>query len=176
MTDFLGGAFMQGAFGGSVTQSPVPVRRASVFNWWIDIAQPSARPIPDVRRRLSDIRRMTHWSDRQIAKAVGVSHPTIAAMFQGRLGRVSNRSRVADVHDLVRRIYSLCGENPEATDRVLAAPAPSPTPIVLVGEGQSTRAYLAAIERINPRQEGLMRGSRPADVGRSTSLVTEDGN
>jgi transcriptional regulator with XRE-family HTH domain len=146
--------------------------RPDPFDWWVKLVRVEPRPSPDAQRRIQEIRTLTGWSDRQIARALGTSHPTVAAMMLGRLGRLGHRARISTTYDVVARIYALCERDVEATDRVLAFSGSdgAPSPLDLLSRDEPSAAYLAAIDRIRPRRQGLMTGSRPAVPG----LATED--
>lgn len=123
-------------------------------------------PTPELRQLVWELRTRTGWSARQLARVLGTSHPTINRIEAGgRLVRGHSgdlRQRLSSTHDVISRVYMLAGSDADATARVLETAGPSGhSPIELMHVDEPARAYLAALDVLNPRQDGLLVGSRP---------------
>lgn len=147
----------------------------TVGDWVLILPMPAARRAPDVQRMIAEIRACTGWSKRQLATALGTSHTTVVNAEGGR-PLLENRSgdlrrRVADAHDLVRRVFVLAGRDAETTAHVLGTvPADGVSPIDALRAGNYERAYIAAIDALRPRPTGLLVGSRPRRSGATAAL------
>lgn len=149
----------------------------SVFDFpykWIAVQE---RTSPEAQRMAHEIQAATGWSTRTMALALGVSHPTVGKLLDGRAAsRLGIRQRLAAVHDVVSRIHDLLGHDATSTDRILRTrPEPnSMSPIDYLSIGNPTRAYLAAVDVIRPpRATGLMRGDWPTRPGEAASPLHE---
>lgn len=149
--------------------APVP----NVFSWWITPPPLEVHPSPQLAKRIREIKRCTNWSDRQLARALSVTHPTVAALAAGRPpGRPETTVRIADVHDVVERIFLVCHRDPELTDAVLRAhPSDEMNPVRLIRRNEIAKAYLAALDRIHPREPGILKTRRSKAIGRDTTSL-----
>lgn len=111
---------------------------------------------------IREIRDWTGWSDRRLAVALGITHPTVAALAKGTsVGRPADVEQIAALHDVVRQVYLLCGKDPSETDRVLASRGESgPHAFELVSKGEMVAGYLAALDVARPRSSHKMLSSR----------------
>lgn len=147
----------------------------NVYSWGVKFQPLPFQPIHDARWRIRDIKAMTGWSDRTIATVLGVSHPTVAALRQGRRGRVPLRARLMRVHDLVERVYMLSERNPESTEELLTANTPDGrSAFSLLAADRPADAYLAVTDVLYPPPEGLLTGSHPASVGNAIAPLAEE--
>lgn len=146
-----------------------------VFAWWITPPPLELQPSPQLSKRIREIKKYTNWSDRQLARALSVTHPTVAALASGRgPGRPETTARVADVHEVVERIFLVCNRDPQLTDAVLRAePDDEANPVLLLRRNEISKAYLAAIDRIHPRQPGMLTPERTKPVGRDTASLVD---
>ena len=147
----------------------------NVFTWWISPPPLEVHPSPQLAKRIREIKRYTNWSDRQLARALSVSHPTVAALATGRApGRPETTVRIADVHDVVERIFLVCNRDPQLTDAVLRAEEnDEANPVRLLRRNEIAKAYLAALDRIHPRQPGMLTSRRTKAVGRDTASLVD---
>jgi transcriptional regulator with XRE-family HTH domain len=123
-------------------------------------------PTPELRRLVWELRARTDWSARQIARVLGTSHTTINRIEAG--GRLMSghsgdlRRRLGSAHDVVSRVHVLAGGDADATARALETAGPSgDSAVALMQADAPARAYLAALDVLNPRQDGLLVGTRP---------------
>lgn len=127
-----------------------------------------------------DIQAWTGWSLRALAEAVGTTHPTIRQILDG-VPQVGTRNtdllrRLDLAHGVVARIYVVAGRESSRTAFALASPSVSGTAVALLASGQSSRAYLTALDALRPaRPEGLLVGSRPLRPGTGTVDYLDEG-
>jgi transcriptional regulator with XRE-family HTH domain len=147
----------------------------NVFTWWIMPPPPQVHASPQLAKRIREIKRFTNWSDRQLARALSVSHPTVAALAAGRgPGRPETTVRIADVHDVVERIFLVCNRDPQLTDAILRADSnDEANPVRLLRRNETAKAYLAALDRIHPRQPGMLTSRRTRTIGRDTASLVD---
>lgn len=141
---------------------------------WVSVGQ--SRGMPEDRRMTIEIKRATGWSDRTIALALGTSHPTVAKLLNGDRTSLRVRRHLRDAYEVVRRVSILNASDPAATDRVLQTEPGSgrSTPLEMLRNGEFSSAYLVALDAMRPRREGLMRGTRPASIGRATAALFDE--
>nr|MBA2601122.1 hypothetical protein [Actinomycetota bacterium] len=152
---------------------------ANPFAVWISLAMPKRRALPEHQRLVQAIESTTGWSDRRLASILGVSHPTISKLRHRSSVRAGSRTgllpRLLDVHEVVARVSLLAAGDPVATDRALTTPVRGRRGIDYLAEGSRARAYLAAVDVLNPRTETRPEGEFPASAGRATTpLFDED--
>lgn len=151
------------------------IRRYPVYDWWVELGPSAIQPTREAIRKIRELQRMTSWSDRRIARTLGTTHPTVAALRHGRGGKVPLRSRLVRVHDLVSRIYALCGEEPDVTDRVLeTAGENGVSAFDLLTRDDVARAYLLALDVSHGRPMEVFAGTRRRVGDATASLVDED--
>jgi len=146
-----------------------------VGEWAIAMPVAAARPAPDVQRAVADLRAWTGWSSRRLADLLGTSHTTVLGieggrpLVEGHSGEL--RRHVADVHDLVQRVFLLSDGDPAATVRVLdTKPAVGESALEALRRGEPAKAYLHAIDVMRARPAGLLVGSRPRREGATMPL------
>jgi hypothetical protein len=146
-----------------------------VGDWTIVLPETAARPAPEVQRAIADLRGWTGWSARRLADVLGTSHTTVLRIEDGRPlmeGHSGDlRRRVADVHDVVKRIYLLADRDSAATVRLLETRSGgTDAPVDALQRGDLARAYLRAIDAVRPRETGLLVGGRPRREGATIPL------
>jgi len=149
----------------------------TVGDWTLILPRAVVRRAPEVQRMMVEVRGWTGWSARQLAAVLGTSHTTVLNAEAGRpLIAVRSgdlRRRVGDLHDLVQRVHLLANREPSTTADVLAttpAAGRSGSPLDALAAGYPDRAYLAAIDVLRPRPNGLLTGSRPRRSGATAAL------
>jgi len=123
-----------------------------------------------------DIKQATGWSERTLAQALGTTHPTVAKLLNGERTSLRVRRHLRDAYEVIRRISILNSGDPAATDRVLRTEPSSGrrSSIELLKDGEFGSAYLAAVDVMRPRREGLMRGTRLASIGRANASLFDE--
>jgi transcriptional regulator with XRE-family HTH domain len=132
----------------------------------IKIPRLAPAPTPELRRLVWELRARTGWSARQIARVLGTSHTTINRIEAG--GRLMSghsgdlRRRLGSAHDVVSRVHVLAGSDVDATARALETAGPTgDSAVALMQADAPAKAYLTALDILNPRQDGLLVGTRP---------------
>ena len=143
-----------------------------LFDFWVRVPPTASRPAPRVQAMTVAIRKLTGWSQRRLAKVLHTSHPTIAAIEQGRSTASSGDlfNRVVEVHGVVERVALLVNNEAAEVDRLLsAASGTGPSAHELLGDRKPAEAYLAALDERQPRRVGqMMNGVWPAVAGQAT--------
>jgi len=157
------------------TVSTVAVNReqAGIYDTWVRIPEQVTRPAPRSQRLVREVRRRTGWSNRYLAHVLGITHPTVRALEEGRSKPNDHvlLERLLEVDAVVERLFILAGQDPNETRRVLET-APSsgrPPASELLRARQPAESYLAALDVIRPPQRTpLMSGFWPSLAGDST--------
>jgi transcriptional regulator with XRE-family HTH domain len=166
----------------SGTVDTLPVRRPpsrGLFDTWVEMPAQPDRHSPRAQQLTRDIRACTGWSQRKVAAALGVTHPTVRALEEGRSSaRVGDLyHRLLEVHDVIERIFLVAGGSIQEADRLLST-APdeeSASAVELLKNRQPSAAYLAALGVLHPRRRtGMMQGRWPAEVGDATTAIPDD--
>lgn len=152
--------------------------RASIWRvggWAVDVPPCPPQPVPEAARLITLIRDRTDWSARKIAGILGVSHSTVRRFANGQRpdpahsGDVAARLRAT--YDVVDRVYLLFGRDHVATARLLGTELPGRlSPEAELQAGNFADAYLAAIDAIRPREQGILVGDRPRRDGATAAL------
>jgi hypothetical protein len=132
----------------------------------IQIPPLEAVPTLELRQLIWELQVRTGWSARALAEVLRTTHTTINRVVAGgrlQRGRSGDlRRRLGEAHEVVARVYVLAGSNADATAHVLQSVAPSgQSPVALLRDDEPARAYLAALDTLNARREGLLVGSHP---------------
>ena len=167
--------------GGLLPADPTVTTQPPVYShhWGIDdrvrLPEVKAQPTRRVQTMIRDVRAWTGWSDRRLATALGITHPTVAALAKGTsVGRTSDAEQIAALHDVVRQIYLLCGKDSTETDRVFVTENESgSSAFVLLSNGDIVAGYLAALDLARPRSGGKMLASRLPSAVRGTVPLHE---
>lgn len=146
-----------------------------VGDWNAVFPQLVPRPAPDLQRMVSELREWTGWSARRLGDAIGTSHTTVLGIEGGRRvieGHSGDlRRRITDAHEVIERIFVLGGRNARSTARLLeTAPAGGRSAMEELRAAQPSRAYLAAIDVLRPRQRGLLVADQPRQTGATAAL------
>lgn len=168
-------------YGEPLARTIIPPPLRSFGEWWIvgdwNIRLPKlpVRAAPDVQRMASQLLKWTGWSSRRLADLLGTSHTTILKLEAGRpliTGHSGDlRRRIADVHDVVHRVFILAEDNPVKTTQILeSAPPGGRSPFEELRADSPTRAYLSAIDLVRPRSAGLLTGDRSRTGGATAPL------
>ena len=126
---------------------------------------------------VSELRAWTDWSSRCLADVLHTTHTTILNVETGRPVLPSHsgplRRRIADAHDVIDRVHTLVDRNPATTADVMQTQPSSGRPSAMdeLRQGNPARAYLAAIDVVQPRQAGLLVGRRPRQPGGSNAAL-----
>jgi transcriptional regulator with XRE-family HTH domain len=176
-------AFYDAAFRGEPLQRtvfPEPLNTHdtiwTIGDWPIAVPAVVSHAVPRLQRVIREMRERTGWSARRLAEIMGSTHTTILNAENGRplvSGHSGDlRQRLVEAHDLVERVYLLVDRDHERTATVLATAATGRRSAVeeLLATGDPGRAYLAALDAIQPRRTGLLVGDRPRRDGPTTAL------
>lgn len=150
-----------------------------VFQPWIDV--PEYRPVraPQAQWLVHDVKAATRWSARFIATLLGTTHPTIAALLDGRAAGGRHlpelHARLREIHDVVTRVHAIAGHDPEETVRLLTtAPVGAVPAVDLLRSRNPASAYLAVVDVARPpRSGGLMTGLFPVRGGEATAALED---
>jgi hypothetical protein len=121
-------------------------------------------------RELLDV---TGWSNRLLAQALAVTHPTVRALKEGRSRTNDNEilERLQEVEDVVSRVATLVGGDRGELRRALSS-SPSEgrlSAIELLALRRTADAYLSATQVLRPvRRSPLMASVWPAKAGTAT--------
>jgi hypothetical protein len=161
----------------TVNARPVDIS-PGVFDYWVLVPSEESRPAPRAQRLTQAVREWTGWSNRKLAGVLRTSHPTVAALEQGRsAGRVGDLfERLVELHGVVQRIFLVANRDASEVDRLLVTPsAAGPTAADLLADRRPAEAYLAALEVNRPRRTGpMMRGIWPTQAGRATVDLADE--
>lgn len=152
----------------------------------LSVARPFKAPEPEklaiapIRRAAGNIKQWTGLSDRSLAKAVGVSHPTIRALLSAGRPSFVNSTAAArkllmleQITDRLRRVA------PDAPSLATALQIPPPggerSALEEIARGDRGAGYLAALDVLIPREPpGLLRPLLPMVPG-ATVALDDDG-
>lgn len=162
----------------------VPGRRVSqkvlLGDSWVTFPPGSPRPAPRVQRQVRELLAWTGWSARTLAELVGTTHPTIAAIADGRPSTFTRApelpSRIAQLHGLLERLNLVAAGDSVELNRLLSTPPAEGEPNALdhVAVWDLTGAWLAASDVASPRRTSrMMQGRFPAQPGQATAALHE---
>lgn len=143
-----------------------------LFDTWVRMPEPALRGAPPAQRMVSEIRRMTAWSDRRLADVLRSTHPTVSAVATGRSTALVGdlHTRIASTLDVVERIFLVADQNAHETNRLMSTvpPGSDSDAASMLADGSPAAAYLAALAvHQPPRSSGMMRGIWPAQAGQA---------
>lgn len=150
-----------------------------VFEPWIVV--PEYRPVraPQAQWLVRDVKAATRWSARFIATILGTTHPTVAALIDGRAAGGRHlpelHAQLRELHDVVMRVHAIAGDDQEETVRLLTTARPGAEQAVdLLRSRDPAGAYLAAVDAARPpRSGGPMTGLFPARAGEATAALED---
>lgn len=136
---------------------------APVLPAWFQPERQRPQQLTSSETLVARVARLSGLSDRGIARALGVSHPTVAAMRRGGGDhRVETIARLRALDDLVIRTAALIGDDdPQAVGRALNEKAGQPaiSPLEALAErGDAVAAYQQLMRSRSPARPAL-RGS-----------------
>ena len=127
-----------------------------------------------LQERLELTKRLTGWSNRALATALGTTHPTLGAILSGRQTtreRIPElRGRITALADMADRLMSLTGDPTAVRAALTTRPLnESHTACQLLILGDPGRAYIAALDVLRPpTNAGFMRSEWTQPVSEST--------
>lgn len=157
-----------------------PLRLGGRSNWWgeswLTLPPTVIAPAVGVASFLDDLAAWTGWSNRDLATALGTSHPTVGALRSGEAvafaRRPEIRHRLADLHALCTRLRPMVYGDATRLGRLLTTAVAGQTPLELVRAGAAARAYLFALRTLAPEPEEEFPSSVfPARAGRATTAL-----
>lgn len=151
--------------------------RVNLFDPWVKAPVPVSRPAPQAQVLARTILGWTGWSHRGLARVLEISHPTVAALEQGRsTAQVGDlMDRLVEVHEVVRRVHLIADGDVSRTRHLLTTSSESDEiAMELLSDRRPAEAYLAALDALRPRRSGLMMQSVwPARAGEATVDLAE---
>lgn len=162
----------------TVSTMPIDATRAGIYDTWVRVPELIPRPSPRSQRLTREIRRQTGWSNRQLARVLEISHPTVRALEEGRSrpGDSELLARLVEVDAVVSRVSMLTGQEVSETRRILeSGPSGSGrSPVELLRTRQPSEAYLAAMDVIRPPERSpLMSGVWASRAGEGTHDLSD---
>lgn len=139
------------------------------FSGWVSLPPVTASAPSSLPQLIRQIREYTGWSQRDLATVLLISHTTVRKLESD--GRVTPRSRaaatrVAPIHDLVRRLAAAAGHNPRRVATALSTPDQRDgRPVDLMAAGEFALAYVAALRALRGSPTGML-----APTGDRTAL------
>lgn len=157
----------------TVSTMPIDPVRAGIYDTRVRVPELIPRLSPQSQRLTREIRRQTGWSNRQLARVLEISHPTVRAIEEGRSrpGDGELLARLVEVDAVVGRVFMLMGQDAGETRRVLESVPPDAgqSPAELLRTRQPSQAYLAAMDAIRPPERSpLMSGFWASRAGEAT--------
>jgi hypothetical protein len=158
-------------------EPPTPLVQLGVEGWTIPTSPPPE--IPSIQVQLRQIRDSTGWSSRTLATLTGTTHPTIEAALEGRtrLARLPGTAlRISDLHRFIMRLLVVARSDLDVLVRALhESPGDGrPSAVELLGSGDLTAAYTAALDVLRPpRSTAMMRSVFPARPGEATTPLSD---
>lgn len=146
----------------------------SLGDWRLVAQATTGSVLPGMDRLVRRIREWTGWSARRLAEVTGTSHTTILGVEGGRplvdghSGEL--RRRLRETHDVIERLFVIAERNRDALTQLLEAGSPGDSALDALKSDKPTLAYLAAVEALRPRPQGLLTGRRPRQSGGSAPL------
>jgi transcriptional regulator with XRE-family HTH domain len=147
--------------------------------WFLHFPATKVQPAADVQVMTRELRQWTNWSQRRLADILGTTHTTIGAVEEGRPLRTAHsgdlRRRLEEAYAVVLRVRLLTDGDVDGTAQLLeAAPrAGASSATQLLKDRDPARAYLAALDALNPPAEGMLVGIRPPNHDRATVPLHE---
>ena len=129
---------------------PSPTPSWTPFDAWIHLFdQPLfEEPAPIAAKMVHDILSWSGLSQRQLASAMGTTHPTVRSLAQGTsLGPRSDdaRRRLGQVHSVIARLWALDRSRETVRARLARANRNGQTALDLLVAGDAVSAYSAAV-------------------------------
>ena len=153
----------------AIAQSDEPV---GIFDWWVHTPRVQSRPAPEAQTFTRAVLEYTDLSHRKLAEVLKTSHPTIAALEQGKSeARVNDLfDRLSEMYEVTKRLFLIADRDASKVERLLTSPSESGvTAMDLLSDRRPAEAYLAALEANHPHRDGLMMQSVwPAKPGEAT--------
>lgn len=147
-----------------------------LFDWWIRKPQVQPRPAPQAQTFTRAILEFTGLSHRKLADILKTSHPTIAALEQGKSeAKIADLfDRLSEVYEVTRRLFLIADRDTARVERLMTTPSGTgATAIDLLSERRPAEAYLAALEVDYPhRDRQMMQSHWPARAGEATVDLT----
>ena len=156
-------------------ENPRPYRKKkteTLFDLWVKA--PKSEPIrePQAQALTRAVLEWTGWSNRKLAKVLACSHPTVAALEQGRSAGLIDGlfGRLCDVHAVAQRLFLIADRDTSQVDRLLMTKLEAGySAMDLLLERRTAEAYLAVLAVRRPhRVAGMMQGIWPAKPGEAT--------
>jgi hypothetical protein len=146
----------------------------------LSLPMPQPHVKPHLQEMITEIRRLTGWSERAVAARVGTSHPTIAAAASGSsqafVRSPQAYARLEALYSVVTRIAPLAKAGPLDVDRALTT-APGTGRVSALANLEANdpaSAYLAALDVLRPpRTDGKIRSRFPRAMGNDTAALTD---
>ena len=187
-------------FASSTMSGPVTTieRRSHTWpgEWTVEPSSPRRRPLeefaptsivlppttprtaPKLQEALSELYSWTGWSMRELASAIGSTHPTIDSVLRGE----SNLARqplqathLFQLHDLVQRLQVVSHGDKAEIGRALRTPGSiGVTALDTLRSTGVAGAYIQALDVIRPpRSGGMMKSRFPRRPGEGSSALSD---
>ena len=145
---------------------------------WVKTPERTSRQAPHTQVLVQSVLDWTGWSQRSLARVLQVSHPTVAALMQGRSdARIGDLfARLNEIHGVVKRLHLLVNQDVSETCRLLEGhPGSGESARELLSRRHPADAYLAALDVLHGRSEPpAMRSIWPAEMDQATVALYDD--
>ncbi len=171
-----------GTYSDSSTVGSSVARRKTeheLFSSWVVYPDFKPRLASTLQRQVQDIAGWTAWSNRRVAYLLNTTHPTVAAVLNGRGGdrAVGLGDRAAEVHAVLNRLYRATGADAGELRRIVTEMpfTGGPSAVECLRSDKPARAFLAALDVLNgPRAAGLITGNDPVRGGDASVAVSPE--
>ncbi len=156
---------------------PVTPSSVELYDFRLEIPKTVPQPPKRSQQLTREIRRQSGWSQRQLAVVLGITHPTVRALEEGRSrpGDAKLIEKLTEVDAVVSRVFAIAGQDASETTRILCSKASegNQSAVELLEIGRPAEAYLAAMDVANlSRRAGLMNGLWSARAGEGTHDIS----
>jgi len=165
---------------GTIDSWPAHVRQdAKLYDTWVRLPKTTIEAAPMSQQLVKDVRTWTGWSQRQLARVLGTTHPTIRTLESGKpVTRVEDLvTRLQETHGVIARIFLLADRQQRELQRLLSTRPVEHrlAALALLEERRPADAYRAVLEVLRPQhQGGMIQSVFPAKgSGRTVSLLDE---
>lgn len=150
-----------------------------LFSNWVVYPDSKPRLASTLQRQFQDIAGWTAWSNRRVAYLLNTTHPTVAAVLNGRGGDRARglADRATEVHAVLNRLYRATDADSGELRRIITERpfTGGPSAIECLRSDEPAQALLAALDVLNgPPAAGLITGNDPVRGGDASVAVSRE--